>query len=190
MAKSKDRSLLALADGALLLTMLLAGLVALLTLLAAVASKEITDVAFELPKGGISPLLPAGVTLDHAQAMLSAHVGLGYRLASWAVGPASTLLVLAGASVLHGIVGSARLGDPFVSANVRRIRVLGFVALAFFLLSAARSLVDFLIHDHLGLPNFTSTVSFVPIVLVAVLFGLAAIWQRGVDLRDEQRPIA
>jgi len=54
------------------------------------------------------------VALDQTQGLATVDAGLGYRLA-WSVGPASGLLVTAGAEVLRGIVASARVGDLFVA---------------------------------------------------------------------------
>jgi hypothetical protein len=188
MVRLKDRSLLAVADGALLLTMVLAGLVALLTLLVAVTSKELGGLAVALPKDQVGHLLAAGVSVDTAQAVVTGHAELGYRLVWWLVGPATSLLVLAGAWMLHRIVTSAGAGDPFVAANVGRIRVLGRLAVGFWVATIVRSLVGGAVRDHLGLPGrHPLTISFDPLLWVVVLFALAAIWQRGVDMRDEQQ---
>ncbi|MEA2828142.1 MAG: hypothetical protein QOG43_2581 [Actinomycetota bacterium] len=188
MVRLKDRSWLAVADGALLLTMLLAGLVAGLTLLVAVTSNALGGIAVALPKDQVRDLLAAGVTVDSAQAVVSGHAELGYRLAWWLVGPATSLLVLWGAWMLHQIVASAGAGDPFVAANVRRIRVLGGLAVGFWVATIAQSMVGMAVQDHLRLHQaHPLNISFDPLVWVVVLYALAAIWQRGVDMRDEQQ---
>ena len=188
MVRLKDRSWLAAADGVLLLTMLLAGLVAGLSLLVAVTSNELGGIAVALPKGQVRDLLAAGVTVDNSQAVVTGHAELGYRLAWWLVGPATSLLVLWGAWMLHEVVATAGAGDPFVAANVRRIRVLGSLAVGFWVATIAQSLVGMAVQDHLGLHQpHPLHLSFDPLVWVVVLFALAAIWQRGVDLRDEQQ---
>ena len=188
MERLKDRSLLAVADGALLLTMLLAGLVALLTLLVTVSSKDLGGIAVALPKDQIRDLLATGVTVDNARAVVTGQAELGYRLAWWLVGPATSLLVLWGAWMLHEIVATAGAGDPFVAANVRRIRVLGWLAVGFWVATIAQSLVGMAVQDHLGLDQpHPLNLSFDPLLWVVVLFALAAIWQRGVDMRDEQQ---
>lgn len=132
------------------------------------------------------------MVLDEAERLVTAETGVGYRLAWWAVGPASTLVVLAGAYILHELVATARAGDSFVTANVRRIRVLAALTIGYFLLTVARSFVGVAIAIDglglgLGLDNAAATISLAPILSALVLFALAEIWQRGVDMRDEQQ---
>lgn len=188
MARSRNTSLLPVLDGVLLLTMLVMGIVALLTLLDAVTSSSVGELTVALPTDQPGASLPAGVEVDHAEGVVMAETGLGYRMAWWAVGPASTLVVLAGAYVLHELVATARAGDPFVAANVGRLRVLAALTIGYFLLTVARSFVGVAIaFDGLGLDGVTSTLSFAPVLSALVLVALAEIWQRGVELRDEQR---
>jgi hypothetical protein len=187
MARLTDKNLLPALEGVLLLVMLLAGLVALLTLLDATLAATLTDFPAGLPADQVGAGLPRGVAVDDAAALVTAHTGLGYRLAWWAVGPAASLLLLGGAQVLRDIVQTARDGDPFVAANVRRLRILAGLALGYLGLAVARPLVAIVIRRHLDLDRTTIEISWVPLVAALVLFALAQIWQRGVDLRDEQQ---
>jgi Protein of unknown function (DUF2975) len=181
------RSLLPILDGLLLITILVAGLAALVSLIDAVTSKSLVDLTVGLSPDGVRGSLPSGVRLDDAQGLVDARTGLGYRLAWWFVGPASGLLVIAGAEVLRAIVATTRAGDPFVAANVRRIRVLAGLTLGYFALTAARPLVAAVIRDDLGVDDPTWALSFAPVVSAVVLLALGQVWQHGVNLRDEQR---
>lgn len=188
MVRSRNSSLLPVLDGVLLLTMLVMGIVALVTLLDAVTSSTVGELSVALPTDQPGATLPAGVVVDYAEGVVTAETGLGERLAWWAVGPASTLVVLAGAYILRELVAAARAGDPFVTANVRRLRVLAALTIGYFLLTVVRSFVGVAIAlDGLGLDGVTSTLSIAPVLSALVLFALAEIWQRGVDLRDEQQ---
>jgi hypothetical protein len=182
-----NRSLLPALEGLLLLTILLASLAGGLSLLVAVTSKSLEDFTIGLPTGPLSDTLPAGVVLDEAQGLASVRAGLGIRLGWWLVGPASSFLVLAGAEVLRGVLATARDGDPFVAANVRRIRVLATLTVTYFALSIARSLTAIAIQDHFDLEQAATDISFAPIVSAVVLLALAQIWQHGVNLRDDQQ---
>jgi hypothetical protein len=164
MVRLKTRSVLPVLEGLLQLTMLVAGLAALLTLIGAVAG----DALEEFP--------------GH-----DANAGLGWRLAWWLVGPAASIFVVAGATVLSNIIPTAKAGDPFVVANVRRLRLLGVLTLGYFVVTVARSFVAVAIQDHLGVEQVGTAIEFAPIVFAVVLFALAEIWQRGVDMRDEQQ---
>jgi hypothetical protein len=186
MPRLTDKNLLPALEGVLLLVMLLAGLVALLTLLDATLAATLTDFPAGLAAERV-PGLPRGVTADDAVVLVTAHTGLGYRLAWWAVGPAASLLLLWAAQVLRDVVRTARDGDPFVAANVRRLRILAGLALGYLGLAVARPLVAIVIRRHLDLDRTTVEISWVPLVAALVLFALAQIWQRGVDLRDEQQ---
>lgn len=188
MVRFRDTSLLPLLDGVLLTAVGLGGLVALLTLIAALGSKELADLVVGLPRDQVGELLPDRVSLDHAEGLATvSEVGLGYRLAWWAVGPAAGLLVVAGATILREIVATARAGDPFVRDNVRRVRWIGALAVGFYVLTLARSVVGIVIQRHLGLDDIFASADIIPLVWAAVLLALAEIWQRGVDLRDEQQ---
>jgi hypothetical protein len=187
MPRLTDKNLLPALEGVLLLVMGLAGLVALLTLLDATLASTLTDFPAGLPADQVGAGLPRGVAVDEAMAVVTAHTGLGYRLAWWVVGPAASLLVMWGAQVLRDIVQTARDGDPFVAGNVRRLRILAGLALGYLGLAVARPLVAIVIRRHLDLDRTTIEISWVPLVAALVLFALAQIWQRGVDLRDEQQ---
>jgi hypothetical protein len=187
MERLTKRSLLTALDYVLLLAIGLAGLVALLSLIDTVTSKTLTDLTIGLPADDVRASLPAGVELDEPQGLVTADTGLGYRLAWWLAGPATSLLVLAGASILRDVVATARAGDPFVVGNVRRIRALAILTAAYFVFTAARSLVAWAIENDLDVDVVTAPLSYAPVASALALFALAEIWQRGVTLRDEQQ---
>ncbi len=188
MVRLRDRSLLPMLDMVLLTALALGGLVALLALIAAVTSADLADLAIGLPTEEVGELLPPRVSLEQAEGLATATpIGLGYRLLWWLVGPAAGLLVVAGASVLRQIVATARAGDPFVRSNVRRLRLIGALTVGYYLLTVARAGVAVVIQRHLGLDDIFASPDIAPLVWAAVLFALAEIWQRGVDLRDEQQ---
>jgi hypothetical protein len=176
------RTLLTALDALLLITILVAGLAALLTLIAAVASASVTDLPVDLPTDELRAALPSGVSLQRADAFVTADVGLGHRLAWWLVGPAGLLMVVAGTEILRQVVATARTGDPLVDANVRRFHVLAALALGYFVMGAARSFVAALIQDDLGLVEVGAPNSPAPIVVALVALGLAQVWRRGVGL--------
>lgn len=186
MVRSKNRSLPAL-DGLLLVVMLMAGLAALLSLLDTVTSKAVADLTIGLTDPQLARSLPPEVVLDGADAVVSVRTGLAYRLAWWFTGPAASLLAAAGAYILRDIVRTARDGDPFVAPNVRRLRILGGLAVGYFVLTVAQSFVGFAIQADLDLDEVSVSLSFLPVVAAVVFFALAEIWQRGVDMRDDQQ---
>lgn len=187
MERLPKRSLLTALDYVLLVAIGLAGLVALLSLIDTVTSKTLADLTIGLSADDVRAALPAGVELDEPQGLVTADTGLGYRLAWWLAGPATSLLVLAGASILRDVVATARAGDPFVVGNVRRIRALAILTAAYFVFTAARSLVAWAIENDLDVDVVTAPLSYAPIASALALFALAEIWQRGVTLRDEQQ---
>jgi hypothetical protein len=190
MKRLTKRSLFPMLDYVLLLAIGLAGLVALLTLIDTVTSETITDLTIGLPTdevGAALPAQPGEVQLDDAQGVVTAHTGLGYRLAWWLVGPATSLLVVAGATILRDVVATAQAGDPFVVGNVRRLRVLASLTAAYFAVTAARPLLAQVIGNDLDIDIVTAPLSYAPLASALALFALAEIWQRGVTLRDEQQ---
>jgi hypothetical protein len=187
MERITRRSLLPALDYVLLIAIGLAGLVALLTLIDTVTSKSLADLTIGLRAGDVAASLPAGVELDDAQGVVDARTGLGYRLAWWLAGPATSLFVIAGATVLREVVAAAQAGDPFVAANVRRVRVLAFLTAAYFAVTAVRPLVAELIEGDLDVEVVIAPLSYAPLAFALALFALAEIWQRGVALRDEQQ---
>lgn len=180
------RSLLPALDYALLIAIGLAGLVALLTLIDTVTSKTLTDLTVGLPTDGVAAALPTGIELDRAEGLVTARTGLGYRLAWWLTGPATSLAVLAGATVLREVVATAQAGDPFVAGNVRRVRALAALTAGYFALTAARPLLAGALENDLDVDVVTGPLSYAPLASALALFALAEIWQRGVTLRDEQ----
>jgi Protein of unknown function (DUF2975) len=187
MERLTRRSLLPALDYALLIAIGLAGLVALLTLIDTVTSKSLADLTIGLGAGDVGASLPAGIELNDAQGLVAARTGLGYRLAWWLAGPATSLFVLAGASVLREVVAGAQAGDPFVTANVKRVRVLAFLTAGYFAVTAARPLVAEVIEGDLDVELVIAPLSYAPLAFALALFALAEIWQRGVALRDEQQ---
>ncbi|MGH3848522.1 MAG: DUF2975 domain-containing protein [Pseudonocardiaceae bacterium] len=179
-------SSLASLDGLLLLVMVVAGLVSLLSLVATINSKTVSDLTVGLPATPLRSSLPSGAVLHEVSGVLGVGAGLGYRLAWWAVGPAAAILVAVGARILRAIVATARDGDPFVSANVFRVRVLAGLAAGYFVLTVARAFVSVTIQFDIGLKGVTASLSFLPLVSTVVLLALAEIWQRGVDIRSDQ----
>lgn len=169
----RDDRVFVILDGALVVTILIAGLATLLTLLDAVASRGVTGFAIKLPEG--------------AEGSVSARVGLGLRLAWWLVGPASGLLVILAAETLRRVVSTARAGDPLVAANVGRIRALAGLALASFVMTVTKQGVAIAIADDLGQSAASRAVSPSPLLAAAVLLGLAQVWRRGVALREGLR---
>jgi hypothetical protein len=190
MTRLTTRTLFPALDYVLLLAIGLAGLVALLTLVDTVTSDSLTDLTVTLPADGADGLgaaLPGGVQLDEARGLVAADTGLGYRLAWWLAGPATSLLVVAGATVLRDVLSTARAGDPFVLGNVRRIRALAILTAAYFAITAARPLVAEAIGNDLDVDIVTAPLSYAPLASALALLALAEIWQRGVTLRDDQQ---
>jgi hypothetical protein len=187
MVRLTKRSLLPILDYVLILAIGLAGLVALLTLIDTVTSDTLTDLTIGLSADEVRTALPAGVQLDDAEGLVTADTGLGYRLAWWLAGPATSLLVAAGATILRDVVATAQAGDPFVVGNVRRLRVLATLTAAYFAVTAARPLLATAVDNDLDVDIVTAPRSYAPLASALALFALAEIWQRGVTLRDDQQ---
>ncbi len=187
MVRLRNRALLSTLEWIVLLTMLGALLVALFGLLDVVTSPTLDGLRVRLPLDPLRDVLPGSVEIRTAEALVTARVDLGYRLAWWLVGPASGLLAVVGGWILYGIVLTVQAGDPFVAANVRRLRLLGALTVGYFALTLARPLVASAIQNHVGVAGVSTAVAYAPIVSAIVLFVLAEIWQRGVELDDEQQ---
>lgn len=102
---------------------------------------------------------------------------------------AGPLLVLVGLSLVLSIVRSARHGDPFVRANVRRLWWLaalfaiggtGYSMLSGF---AAVLMVQRSAAADLAVIQFT--VEFLPILVGVAIAALASVWRVGVGLRED-----
>ncbi len=187
MVRFRNRALLSTHEWIVLLTMLFALLVAGMGLLEAATSERLDELRIGLPVEPLRDALPDSVQIRTAEGVVIARADLGYRLAWWLVGPASGLLVVVGGWILYGIVLTVQAGDPFVAANVRRLRLLGALAVAYFALTLARPFVAVAIQGHVGVADVRSSVAYAPFVFAIVLFVLAEIWQRGVELDDEQQ---
>lgn len=180
------RSLLPALDAVLLVAMLLGALAAGLSLLDAVLDDKVTDLTVGLPADAVSDALPSSISVEDPRVTADAEVGLGYRLGWWVVGPGASILIVVGASTLRDVVATAREGDPFVAENVRRIRLVAGLTLAHGVLALLRVPVALAIQDELGVEEATASASGMQIASAIVLLALAEIWQRGVDLRDDQ----
>lgn len=183
---NEKRSYLAALDGLIVVGIVYAGAVALMGLFDAVTLGYITDLTVGLPIDRLREVLPDEVDVQTATATAFVDVGFGYRLAWWVVQSGPYLFVMTGGLVLRQIVTSARSGDPFVVENVRRLRVVAVLLVAHELLALGRAPVGLLIQKHVGVEHATARGSGTLVMVALVLFALAEIWQRGVDLRDEQ----
>jgi hypothetical protein len=101
-------------------------------------------------------------------------------------------LFVIGLSLLRGITGSVRTGDPFVPANVRRLRGIGFLLVAgsLFLTLFDMALREALFNRLPPVPGWNlASGPFGPpgSALVAGLFVfiLAEVFAHGVRLRDD-----
>lgn len=182
----RNRTLLPLLDGLLVVAMGAAALVAGLMLLFTVIDGTVSELPIGLAEAEITEALPAGLDIEEARAVVEAKTSLGYRLLWWLVGPASGLLVVWGAQILREIVASARKGDPFVAANVRRLRFVAWLVLAHAVVALARVPVALVIQNDLGVDHAFASADGFQIGFAIVLFALAEIWQRGVALREDQ----
>lgn len=95
-------------------------------------------------------------------------------------------VVVAGLLMLRRVVLSARDGDPFARASVRRLRIAGLCALALPVVGNAteRALINAVtVGDAVQLhPDLTPWWPFV--LLAAGAFGLAEVFRRGSDLHE------
>jgi len=133
--------------------------------------------------------LPAGVDVEAVRATVAARPSglLEHLLVRLQVLPIA-LLALAVLVLMRRIVRSVVAGDPFVEANVRRLRIIGWlVALSPILLViaqvarselVARSSVGDLALSHV-------TIAFVPILIGGLLLVLAQVFAAGVRLRQD-----
>lgn len=174
-------------DGLLLIGMGAAGVGVVWSLIDAVTSSTLSGLLIGLSTTQLTEGMPDGVVLTDVHGLVTVAAGLGYRLAWWLTGPAVGLLALLGLVSLRRVVVTARVGDPFIASNVRRIRALGMLTVAYFLFAVARSFVAVAIQADFDLGDSTATLPLTPIALVVILLALAEIWRRGVELREEQR---
>lgn len=99
------------------------------------------------------------------------------------------LLVLAGLWLVYSIVRSARLGDPFVARNERRLWTLaGLIAVGgtgYSMLTGVAEMLLLRRSAAAGLTEMVFTVSFLPLVAGLGVAVLAWVWHVGISLQDE-----
>lgn len=187
MARSRRRSYLPALQALVVVAVVIAALDAAASLVEALTTDRVYGLSTPLSSDDVRELVPSSVVISKAQAFVDAPTGLGFRLAWWLTGRGSSLLVVVGGLVLRMVIATARAGDPFVAANVRRIRLLAALTLGHGLLTLLRSGVEVAIQNEIGAEHVSTTVSgSVQFISALVLFSLAEIWQRGVELRQEQ----
>jgi len=129
------------------------------------------------PTQFISALLQPGPNAD----VPSLVAGGRLEILIGIVGGTITLYMLA---ALTQIVASARAGDPFVAANARHLRTIGWALLALQLLDIpAALLIRF--YPALGDAAPHGTISIGGWVAVLMLFVLSQIFAAGAEMRDE-----
>lgn len=108
----------------------------------------------------------------------------------WVLGQ-SALPTLAAVALylIFRIVRSARVGDPFVRANVSRLRALAVVVgIGGLIVSAYAAWLRRWLLDGSGAAGLVAqdwTVSFLPLVAGVVVGVLAEVWRRGVAMRED-----
>ncbi|MBK6437620.1 MAG: DUF2975 domain-containing protein [Candidatus Microthrix sp.] len=99
------------------------------------------------------------------------------------------LLVLAGLWLVYSVVRSARLGDPFVARNERRLWTLaGLIAVGgtgYSMLTGVAEMLMLRRSAAAGLTEMVFTVSFLPLVAGLGVAVLAWVWHVGISLQDE-----
>lgn len=99
-------------------------------------------------------------------------------------------LFLYGYRLLQGIVRSALEDDPFTSLNVTRIRKMAVAGLGLFVLTAAAPLLSATLaavrlRGEAFHAEFTLEADVAGLLFVLILFALAEVMARGVELREE-----
>ena len=173
--------------GLLLIGVGLVGIGVVWSLIDVLASSTLSGLPIGLSTTQLAGTMADGSTVTEAKALVTVTAGLGYRTVWWLTGPASGVLALFGLVSLRRVVATAQAGDPFIVGNVSRIRTVALLTIAYFLLTIAHSFVAIAIQTDLDLETVTATLSFTPIVLAVILFALAEVWRRGVELREEQQ---
>lgn len=99
------------------------------------------------------------------------------------------VLLLIGLGLVLSIVRSARHGDPFVRANVRRLWWLAALfaigGTGYSMLSGFASVLMIQRSAAADLAVIQFTVEFLPILVGIAIAGLASVWQVGVGLRED-----
>lgn len=187
MARSRTRSYLPALQALFVVAVVIAALDAAASLAEALTTDRVYGLSVPLSSHDVRTLVPSDVVITKAQALVDAPTGLGLRVAWWLTGRGSSLLIVVGALVLRRVTATARAGDPFVADNVRRIRFVAALTLGHGLLALLRSGVEVMIQKDIGAEHASTRVSgSVQFISALVLFALAEIWQRGVELRQEQ----
>lgn len=150
-------------------------------------SSTLSGLPMLLKASQLANSLPDGVVLNEAEVSVTVVAGLGHRMAWWLTGSAHYLLFVLGLVSLRRVVTTAQAGDPFIAANVKRLRFVASLATTYFVLSAARRVVSVRIQADLAFENPVATLPLGPIYIAIALQALAEIWRRGVDLREEHR---
>lgn len=118
-----------------------------------------------------------GVALGSGDALLAMRgVMLVGLLAVWAV---ARLF-----AALAAMVASVRAGDPFVAANVGRLRSIGWSLLALQLLDLVAGIASFWFEAR-GIDYVTWTPSLIGWLAVLVAFVLAEVFRQGTAMRDD-----
>lgn len=180
------RSLLPVVDVVLVLVAIGVAVLAATTLVNAVVSDHVSGLAVEVRDEGIAEPWSGEVSVERVDATVEASTGLGYRLAWWVTCPGQALLIGVAALVLRQIVVAARAGDPFVPENVRRLRIVALLAIGHGVLALARPAVVIAIQKDIGVEHASAGTTSVQLLVAVALYALAEVWQRGVDLREEQ----
>lgn len=114
---------------------------------------------------------------------------LGFRMAYLAWQISGPLMFVVGAWLLYRLVHSAKRGEAFTAANARRLSALAaLVMLGGSLVSWGGGLLQMWLLDQSGARDVVLTgtsMSFAPLAIGLVLFILAEVWRRGVQLEAD-----
>ena len=102
---------------------------------------------------------------------------------------AAIMLMLIGAVLerLYRLVESVRAGDPFIRANVDRLRGIGWLMVAGQIIALPIHHIGARIGDHMGHlnPMDGADLSLNSVLAILLVFVLAGVFQHGVALRDD-----
>lgn len=142
---------------------------------------QLIDAATSQPPMSIGKPITARFTFDDPST--------GQR-ATWVIWQVSgPLLVLAGLWLMYSIVRSARLGNPFVASNERRLWTLAaLIAAGGTGYSLFSGMAEGLLLERsaaAGLTQMAFTVSFLPLIAGLGVAVLASVWHVGIGLQDD-----